>query len=217
MTDDIHTDAETLSAYADGELKAVALARAEKHLAECADCRATLARLRSVVATAGALPREVAPPPELWRGVRGRITGLESRVARRWWHNGWLASAAAVVLVVGTALVVMPFGGDSSAKAAKIAAMRAAAETPVVVASVERHYQPTLLELREAFESQRSALKPSTVQALERSLAVIDTAIAEARAALAADPASPALAEILASYYRRKIEFLKRASTISSL
>ena len=50
----------------------------------------------------------------------------------------------------------------------------------------------------------------------ERSLATIDSAIAEARAALAADPANEALVRNLSAHYERKVELLHRATELSS-
>ena len=49
---------------------------------------------------------------------------------------------------------------------------------------------------------------------MDRSLAVIDTAIAETRAAITDDPNNAALVEILSSHYERKVELLQRASEL---
>lgn len=208
-----HLDTETLSAYADGELKAVVLTRVERHLSTCDRCSAALVRLRGVVTAVGALPREMEPPPEVWGAIRSRLADARSVPNRpvRWWHSGWLAAAAAVILVVGTALVVPR--GAGKAKGAKLGVPQT---TSVVLASVEKNYAPTITELRETLNAQRAVLSPNTVKTLDHSLAVIDSAIAEASAALAADPASAAIADMLAAYYERKVEFLKRATNLSS-
>ena len=215
MTNTDHIDVESLSAWADGELSAVAAQRVERHLAECDACRRQLERIRALVASAAALQREVQPPPDAWAGIRHRVTNDASRVTRRWWHNGWLAAAAAVVLVAGTMLLTR---GADKAKAAKLGRPGAStpAATSVTLAAVDRRFAPTIAELHEAFESQRGSLAPSTARTLEHSLAVIDTAIADARSALEADPASAALAQMLSGFYQRKVDFLKRATTISS-
>jgi hypothetical protein len=81
---------------------------------------------------------------------------------------------------------------------------------------VERNYVATVDELRRTLDAQRSALAPTTVRIVERSLATIDTAIAEARAALESDPANQALLEVLAASYERKVELLQRATKLSS-
>jgi hypothetical protein len=214
MTTD-HIDIETLSAFADSELNAVQALRVERHVAACGSCSRALERVRTLVASAKALPREVAAPPEVWAAIRGRVPSPASRVPRRWWHNGYLAAAAGIVLVVGTASLMLLAGPNSKAKAAKLASTNAV-QVPVVLTAVEQNYAPTLAELRSTLDSQRHALSPSTVRTLERSLALIDSAIAEARTALQADPGSGALVDLLSMSYQRKVEFLRRATTLSS-
>ncbi|MEX2152946.1 MAG: anti-sigma factor [Gemmatimonadaceae bacterium] len=219
-----HYDIETLSAFADGELNAVIAARIERHLAECSVCRDSLRGVRELVAAAHALPRDIAAPAEAWDAVRTRV-GRVARVARgspaasrrhtgSWWRSGWMAAAAAIVLVAGTAVLMPRTAGK--AKATKVGRPAPVVVSPVAVANVDRSYSATLSELRESLESQRHALSPSTVRIVERSLATIDTAIAEARSALASDPANQALVEILSAHYERKVELLQRATELSS-
>jgi hypothetical protein len=81
---------------------------------------------------------------------------------------------------------------------------------------VDRNYAPSIAELRATLEQQRPALSPATVRVLENSIAVIDAAIEEARAALAADPANDALSGILSAQYEHKVELLQRATKLSS-
>ena len=185
------------------------------HITECETCRTSLARVRRLLADAHALPREVAPPPEVWNAVRVRVAA-EKRVrgSTRWWHNGWLATAAAVVLVIGTAtfMTLVSRGRSSKAKALLV---NTAPASPALFA-VDKNYVVTIRELRATLESQRPTLAPSTAQTVERSLRIIDDAIAEARAALAADPANQALVDILASHYERQVDLLQRATELSS-
>jgi len=210
-----HMDIETLSAFADGDLNAVQALRVERHIAGCDDCRADLERLRVLVASAGALPREVSPPPEVWAGIRSRVTSHKSRVTGRWWHNGWLAAAAALLLIAGTAtLTTMLRSPDTFGSGSTVVSSNA---TPAVLANVERNFVPTVTQLRDAYDAQKDKLAPATVRTVDRALATIDSAIAEASAALVADPGSTQLLEILSGYYRRKIDFLTRANTVSSL
>jgi hypothetical protein len=58
----------------------------------------------------------------------------------------------------------------------------------------------------------RTQLAPETVRILEENLRIIDTAIQEARAALARDPQSAALGEMWRSAYQRKLELLEQAA-----
>jgi hypothetical protein len=73
-------------------------------------------------------------------------------------------------------------------------------------------------ELRLALaQGQRDGrLNPATVRRIEHSLAVIDTAIAEARRALVVDPNSTYLNHHLADTMRLKLQFLREANRIAT-
>lgn len=206
---DEHPDLETLSAYADHELAGARHARVDEHVARCASCRADLARVRSLVDAAAALPRGVEPPDAVWEGIRARVA-RERRPRRRWIPLASLAVAAGLVLVVGASLL-RPGRSDKlmSGSTSGVPA------TPASVAAVEQSYQGSIAELRRTLETQRGSLSPATIQVLERSLAIIDTAIAEARTALAADPANRALADVLSAQYEHKVGLLQRATKLS--
>ena len=115
MTDPTtHLDIETLSAFADGELNAVGAARTERHLGECASCRASLERVRRLVVAAQALTATELPPPEVWTGIRDRLQRPTATGApRRWWHNGWLATAASWMRCLSPIPAVMHLVGHS--------------------------------------------------------------------------------------------------------
>lgn len=211
-----HPGIETLSAYGERELSGARQARVEEHLAGCASCRADLARVRLLVDEAAALPRGVQPPDEVWRGIRTRLANEGARRSRRprrrWIALASLAAAAAIVLFAASA-IIRP--GQSARTMATRAPAPRSAPTPVHVAAVDESYQGSIAELRATLDQQRGALAPETMRVLERSLAVIDTAIAEARRALAADPANPALAGILSVQYQHKVGLLQRATKLS--
>ena len=187
----------------------------EEHLAWCASCRTDLARVRSLVSEAASLPRGVEPPEEVWQGIRVRLARDAARRPRRRFimlaSLASLAAAAAIVLFVGSS--VNP--GRSDKITASREPVAGASDTPVHVAAVDQSYQSSIAELRGTLEQQRGSLSPATIRVLERSLAVIDTAIAEARQALAADPANPALADILSAQYEHKVGLLQRATKLS--
>ena len=188
---------------------------AHGHLAECESCRDTLRRVRELLVAAHALPREIEPPAEVWTTLRTKLGRAPVAPTRQWWHNGWLLIAAGIVLVIGTFTVA-----TSTAPRAKGAKLRqpevAALPSPSALLAVDNNYAATVSQLREALESQRAALAPSTIRTVEGSLAVIDSAIAEARRALASDPANAMLVDILSTQYERKVELLQRATELSS-
>lgn len=75
-------------------------------------------------------------------------------------------------------------------------------------------YDREISRLRTVLRSRRSDLDPRTVMAIEKSLAVIDTAIAQARSALAADPASRFLNDQLTHALDKKVELLRTAALL---
>jgi hypothetical protein len=78
------------------------------------------------------------------------------------------------------------------------------------------HYDAAIAELEGALAAGRGRLDTATVRQIEQNLAVIDRAIAQARAALAADPADAYLNHHLADTMRRKLQLLRRASTLAT-
>jgi hypothetical protein len=163
------------------------------------------------------LPREIAPPPEVWGALQARVKATPRTKAprSRSWNLGWLAAAAAVVFFVGAALLLPPSVGKGKGKGAVVQTPAASPRSPVVLA-VEQNYEPALADLRHTLDQQRSTLSPATVLVLERSLATIDSAIAEARSALIADPANRALVQILSAQFEHKVELMQRATQLSS-
>ena len=75
-------------------------------------------------------------------------------------------------------------------------------------------YDREIARLHSVIESRRGELDPKTVAAIERSLAVIDTAIAQARSALAADPASQFLHGRLNDVLDKKVELLRTTAML---
>ena len=83
------------------------------------------------------------------------------------------------------------------------------------LAALDSLYYREIIRLRRVLEDQRGVLDSSTVQVLDRNMRVIDRAIQECRAALAADPASRFLNEKLNEALETKIELLRTAAAMS--
>ena len=75
-------------------------------------------------------------------------------------------------------------------------------------------YDREIAKLRSIVRSRRADLDPTTVAVLEQSIAVIDSAIAQSRAALAKDPASGFLATQLNHSLEKKVELLRTAAML---
>lgn len=76
-------------------------------------------------------------------------------------------------------------------------------------------YDAAIAELEDVLDGRRSKLNPETVRIVEANLAVVDKAIADARSALAADPASRYLNTHLANTMRRKVDLLRRVNSLT--
>jgi hypothetical protein len=139
------------------------------------------------------------------------------------WRRWALMSAAAVILVVVssavTAIVLRRDPGSMiTAAIGELGAPgRREAQAAVLPAGfrlAENGYIRTITELHVALDAQRAILKPETVAAIERSLAVVDSAITEARSALLNDPGNRTLVDLLSASYQRKLDLLRHASDL---
>ena len=80
--------------------------------------------------------------------------------------------------------------------------------------STAQLYDNEITRLHAVIQQRRGELDPKTVAAIERSLAVIDTAIAQARSALAKDPASRFLHGRLTDALDKKVELLRTTAML---
>jgi hypothetical protein len=215
-----HPSLEELSQLADGDLASDVAAGVERHIGTCAACRAKREGLRTLLERAAGLPSTIDPPPGAWRVIRGRLGDRSPAVAlrpRHWvrrvpakWAWG-LRAAAAVLLVAGSsAITVLALRTRPPADVATAPPVA----MPAALAAVEQSYAEVVEELTLTLEAQRGELSSATIATLERTLRVIDGAIAEARAALAADPANDTLLEVLSANYEQKVQLLRRASEL---
>ncbi|MDB4917921.1 MAG: hypothetical protein JWM95_5565 [Gemmatimonadetes bacterium] len=209
-----HIAFEQLCDAADGLFDSVAEPAVREHLAACALCAAQFASLEALGAHASALPREIAPPADLWHDIRAEIT--TRRAPSRWnvasWRVEQLAAAAIVIAVassVSTALYVRGPRREAPAPALTMPVL------PVSLAREEARYTSNVEALVRALAMRRDSLAPATIATVEQSLRVADSAIAEARDALARDPGNRVLEQLFASNYERKIDLLRRATELT--
>lgn len=230
MTHD--TTLERLDDYVAGELPAGDEREVRRHLMQCDECRAEERALRALLDEAAALAPEIAPPADLWAGIAARlepraapelapeIPVIGPRAPRRvpW----WMQAAAAVALVVTTSLATLalsrgrPDGTLAKGDAVEAPAAPARANGAALAAfrPAEKEYERAISDLEAVLETNRDQLAPQTVATLEANLRVIDRAIEESRAALAADPNSRELARMLSDAYYAKLGVLRRAVSL---
>jgi hypothetical protein len=168
----------------------------------------------------------------LWMGAAAAalvaVTAGVTYLATRQVYAG--GAAAPVVAMLGrpssvrdssrfsTAAPPLVAGADSPAAASAEATTREPAAAVRTVgltkSTVEQTYDLEITRLRGIVNTRRSRLDPYTVSVIERSLSVIDQAIAESRAALAKDPASGFLSEQLNSALDKKVQLLRTAAML---
>jgi anti-sigma factor RsiW len=213
-----HPDDQLLSDLLDDALDAAARAHAEEHLATCAPCASRLQRMRVLVASAAALPPTLPVPPDEWKRVRARLGPRDGvAAASPWWTRRSALLAAGLALVIASSGVTVLLIGDGEDVAVR-RAPPAAATTAVMprLAALEHEYAVVTRDLERELAARKHTLAPETVAAVERSLRTIDAAIAEAREALARDPASETLARLLVAGHDQKVELLRHAAWLAT-
>jgi len=163
------------------------------------------------------LPREIAPPPELWSSIRAELAPRSRTIQ---WNARWRLAAAALLVAASSSILTLLAvrardGVDPTHLVAATDSAPAAARLPAHLVVAERGYARSIDALWRTLDERRDSLAPSTVATVERSLRIADSAIAEARSALEHDPSNRVLAELLVSNYERKIDLLRRASELA--
>jgi hypothetical protein len=229
-----------LSEYHDGELTPAEHAACDAHLATCESCQTVLRELQMVTAAARAdVERE--PATDLWPGILSEIQGRGRLAAGATKADGifrtsrrrqitfslpQLALAASLLIAVSASVSYLAAGratGPTIAPTVRETPIQAMAE-PLMPASsdatranfADAQFDEAVADLEKILVDQRQALDPRTVMVIERNLAVIDDAIRQARAALDADPANTFLNSHLADARKRKLDLLRRATTLST-
>jgi hypothetical protein len=191
-----------------------------------------------VVARAQAL--EPRPPrTDLWPGVAVRIE--RTTQPRRFSFTLPQIAVAAVLLMAisgGVVWLAVNRSAEASrsvaqtghpASAAQSAEREASAAQPVereasaqpnaiAIAPVnfaDAQYDAAVSDLEKALRAGRGRLDQATITIVEHNLQLIDQAIAQAREALAADPANTYLSGHLVEARRRKLDLLRRAAALA--
>jgi hypothetical protein len=218
-----HLSFEQLCDFADGALSAAAESAVAAHLRTCDECTMRVSAISTLAASTAAMPREIAPPGDLWSDIRKELKpryGVGRRGARVW-QVRQLIAAGLVIAIASSTVTALIVRQNRTSAAVQTAATPVDAQPerpaplPARLASAEDGYTRSVAVLQRALDERRDSLAPSTIATVERSLRIADSAIAEARDALARDPANHALAALFASNYERKIDLLRRATELA--
>jgi anti-sigma factor RsiW len=226
-----------LSAYLDNDLTPAERAAAGAHLRICPACAAMLDELRAVTARAHALD-DRAPANDLWPGIAAAIGSdisplsprrRETGGRRRFSFSVPQLAAAAVLLAALSGGVVWTLGMPRArsvavAPAAPASPSRAGASDGTIRQTsfttprptAEQSYDAAVADLERVVQAGQGRLDEKTLQIVRKNLAVIDTAVAQARRAVEQDPANSYLNSYLAHTMRRKIDLLRQVATLAS-
>lgn len=214
-----HVSWETLNDYADNRLASPVRETVAHHLNECDECSRTLERLRTVLTSAKAAASSVEPPEDAWQGIRAEIDLRKivplpstSRPARQ---VPWMRVAAIAAIIAASSATTVAIMNTRNSQSVAVGPPQDTA-APGIVLAIDKDYEETVRTLTATLEASRSKLAPETVEAVERSLKIIDEAIAEVRDALLRDPASTHLRGMLSKNYQQKVDLLRRASARAS-
>ena len=168
-----------------------------------------------LLARAAELPKDVQPARDLWPAIAARLR--EPRVASRPRSFGWpMALAAGFAVACISALLTWGLvRQEAPAPVAKTPAAHAAL-VPVSYGSRSGLTAAEIAardELYARFRERFGQLKPETQTAILRNLTVIQTAADEIDAALAQDPASGMLNELLIGAYKRELQLYSKVVT----
>jgi anti-sigma factor RsiW len=228
---------ELLDDFVGGDLPPREEREVRRHLMACEGCRAEEQALRALLDQAASLPDEVLPGRDLWKEIAPRLQSranlpdepeermpevrvIGPRVARPlpW----WLLAAASIALIVVTSFATLRVSGRGGQGATAPTLATQTARPPAAPGNTalaafrpaEQEYQAAITDLQAVLATRRAQMAPQTVATLEANLRIIDQAIRESRAALAADPNSPELTQMLTGAYNAKLDALRQAVSL---
>jgi hypothetical protein len=230
-----------LSEYLDDALSPDERTLADAHVSTCDACRGALSDLTTIAARARTLPA-IAPAADLWPGIAARVAVLAQDVAasaqdlprarravpvrRGLFAGGGITMSWPQLAAAGIALMLLSGGAVWYANRAPNGAGRgtlATNGTPGATGSlaathpdVDPGYAAEVADLERVLAANREKLGPETVKTIESNLRIIDLATAQARQALAADPANPYLKDYLSKTMKKKVELLKQATVFAT-
>jgi len=173
----------------------------------------------ALIARASELPQEVAPARDLWPGIAARLG--EGRRAATSRGMGWPAALAAGFMVAAvSALLTWGLLREPSTPP-DAGALAGGGAAPAMVVPVSYGANSALgaeqLAARDAllaeFQGRFGALAPATREAVLANLAIIQKAADEIDAALARDPASGLLNELLVGTYQQELQLYSKVVT----
>lgn len=171
-----------------------------------------------LLAKAAELPQDIAPPRDLWPAISARLAAEKPRIAPR--AFGWPMALAAGFLVASVSALLtwglmrepdpvtqVPLAGSSVAESA-IMPVNYGSNSMLTTADLAARDQ-----LLAQFRQRLDHLSPQTREAVVNNLVIIQRAADEIDAALAQDPASGLLNELLLGAYKQELQLYSKVVT----
>ena len=171
------------------------------------------------------LPREVAPPRDLWPEIDAKIE-TRARLARRPSRAVAAAFVGAIVIAAAVALVVRGQGASerragngapdavASGFSGALSPTPSAPAVPEALAADDAAYETAAATLRAELEARRAEEPASAVAVVDENVRIVDDAIRAVRAALAAHPDDPELRADLDRAREDKLDVLRAATEL---
>lgn len=160
-----------------------------------------------LLARAAELPKDIAPPRDLWPAIAARLKATPQRAGLR--ALGW-PGALAAGFVVASVSALLTWGLMREPDSAVATGLPTAADIMPVQygpnSGLGASEVATRDELLVQFRERLDELSPQTREAVVKNLAVIQRAADEIDAALAQDPASGLLNELLLGAYKQELQ-----------
>ena len=201
--------ADRLAAHEAGEGNPEERAAITAHLQECEHCRGEVAWLSELRGRVQKLPRLVAPSRDLWDGLAPRLEARVISLPRPSGTRRLMMAAAAVLLMLAasaaTVLLLRHWTGPGFQVASDSSRQGAGPE------GVPSGSAAALARLANEVRALEQALPPDTRALVAGNLQLIDAAIRESEAALAANPTNPAIGRMLEARYGQRLRLLQQA------
>jgi hypothetical protein len=174
---------------------------------------------KELTARAAALPKAVAPERDLWPEIERAITASVPR--RSEWSTVW-ARAASVLLLVGASsgitylLMNKPVDPTSPVAEAPRLVFEPAAGSFGSQYHLGPGYVDARLDLAGSLDEKLAALPDETRQEVMANLETIRSAIDEINRALAEQPGSVLLQELLRDSYREELDLMIKVDGVAS-
>jgi anti-sigma factor RsiW len=218
-----------LNDYLDSSVAREEAARVRRHLADCESCRFEERGLRSLLERATTLPLSIEPPTDLWPAIDRRLDAVERPTPgtstprsprNRSWTYGLLA-ASLLLAGIGAGYFLRGVGSPETPREPAPAATTTHTVSlgdgrASTLADAEQAILDAKSQLRAVFAERRDSLPPETARMVERNMVIIETAVAEIRGALDADPTNRELNRMLLAVQQRELDFLQRATALAA-